>query len=506
MTIINGVETNLLARHLQEQAGLSPNGSFSGYKVDDSYYIDRNDIKGNKCTDGKDDGKIGLGSALYNSVKGVGKTIVNGVKAMFLDGNGKFSLKRTLISAATAALCFAVPPVGVAACCVGVAAGAVQVGKGIYKAFTAKTDAQAKDAWQNVGGGAFTTVVSAIGAKASYKAMQTSAAKGFIKNGELVNNSSKLSNFNNSETGKLDLKLVNKDKIGYIKALFADAKNSVVNNTMNMKNSVVSQFNKLSNKKAAKDLNSAIEKDTNALEQAKQKELETLDKNHQEELDALKQQHEQNKNSVKNTSKKKLKRSSKKHDLNAEYNQKKAEIDKTYASDKQKIEANYNEQQSTSKAAKIEELKTKNPEAYNIYEQNMQVKAHRAQLADAIQKGDRDASLTAIDTLFDEGQKGSVIKTLKTLARAKDENVAALAKELLKSQKSDSIIRALIQDMKTQGAIDTIKTYLSSTGRQILDGFTQDIPTDSLINKFGYENVLQVIEAISADVVTNSKI
>lgn len=132
---------------------------------------------GETCTDGKDDGKIGLFSAIGNAIKGVGKTIVNGVKGMFTDKNGKFSLGKTLLSIGTAALCIAVPAVGVAACVVGGTMGAVQVGKGIYNAATAKTDAEAKEAWQNIGGGAFTVGMSVVGAKAGVKGMKSAAAK-----------------------------------------------------------------------------------------------------------------------------------------------------------------------------------------------------------------------------------------------------------------------------------------------------------------------------------------
>ena len=95
------------------------------------------------CTDGKDDGKIGFFGAIGNAIKGVGKTIVNGVKGMFTNKEGKFSLGKTLLSIGTAALCIAVPAVGVAACVVGGAMGVVQVGKGIYNAATATTDAAA---------------------------------------------------------------------------------------------------------------------------------------------------------------------------------------------------------------------------------------------------------------------------------------------------------------------------------------------------------------------------
>lgn len=128
-----------------------------------------------RCTDGKDDGKIGIFSAVGNAIKGVGKTIVNGVKGMFTNSEGKFSLGKTLLSVGTAAVCIAFPAVGVAACAIGGAMGAVQVGKGIYNAATADTDAEAKEAWQNIGGGAFTVATSAVGAKAGINAVKSTS-------------------------------------------------------------------------------------------------------------------------------------------------------------------------------------------------------------------------------------------------------------------------------------------------------------------------------------------
>ena len=130
------------------------------------------------CTDGKDDGKIGFFGALGNALKGVGKTIVNGVKGMFTDSEGNFSLGKTLLSIGTVALCIAVPAVGVAACAVGAVAGGVQVAKGAIAASQATTDAEAKAAWQNIGGGLFTVGVSVAGAKASAKAVQASSTAG----------------------------------------------------------------------------------------------------------------------------------------------------------------------------------------------------------------------------------------------------------------------------------------------------------------------------------------
>lgn len=144
-----------------------------------TYANDSTQFSTSGCTDGKDDGKIGVFSAIGNTIKGVGKTIVNGVKGMFTttdeNGNTKFSLGKTLLSVGTAAACVAFPAVGLAACVVGGTMGAIQVGKGVIKAATAETDAEAKQAWQDIGGGAFTVGASVVGAKAGYNAVKNTA-------------------------------------------------------------------------------------------------------------------------------------------------------------------------------------------------------------------------------------------------------------------------------------------------------------------------------------------
>ena len=127
---------------------------------------------GNYCTDGKDDGKIGFFSALGNATQGVLKTIGSGIKGMFTGADGKFSLLKTIGSVAMAAACIAFPAVGLAACAVGGVMGAVQVGKGVYNAAKAETDAEAKAAWENIGGGVFTVASSVVGAKASLSAVK----------------------------------------------------------------------------------------------------------------------------------------------------------------------------------------------------------------------------------------------------------------------------------------------------------------------------------------------
>ena len=129
--------------------------------------------------DGQDDGKISFGKKCKNFAKGIG----NFFKGMVCDENGKFSWKRTLTTAAVAAGAVALTvATGGAATPYLVAAGAtmatVQTGKGIYKAATAKTDAEAEAAWQEIGSGTTALVGSIAGAKGALKAAGAPVPKG----------------------------------------------------------------------------------------------------------------------------------------------------------------------------------------------------------------------------------------------------------------------------------------------------------------------------------------
>ena len=121
--------------------------------------------------DGLDDGYISGKEKCKNFFKGVG----NFFKGMVCDENGKFSLKRTLTTVAVAAGAVALTvatggaatPFLVAA---GATMGAIQVGKGAYKAATAKTDAEAAAAWQDMGAGTTAVIGSVAGAKGALRA------------------------------------------------------------------------------------------------------------------------------------------------------------------------------------------------------------------------------------------------------------------------------------------------------------------------------------------------
>lgn len=226
------------------------------------------------CTDGKDDGKIGFGSALWNIIKGIGKTAVNMVKGCFTNSEGKFSLGKTLLSVGTAALCIAFPAVGLVACGVGAVAGAVQFGKGFYNAVTADTDAEAKEAWQNVGGGALTTGLSIVGAKASYGAVMKTSTAGASAAGFNKAEIAELQGLgeNCSAMGQLgkDASLLSKGS-----ALLKDMGSSTANRANAIRTSVTSSLTTSKNVKAeVKQLNEMKKANADAL--AKQEKGEQL--------------------------------------------------------------------------------------------------------------------------------------------------------------------------------------------------------------------------------------
>jgi len=126
----------------------------------------------NVSADGKDDGKI----SFKEKMKNFGVGLVAPIKKMF---SSPKNIAITALSIAGGAALIALTggaaaPVMVA---LGIAGGGIQIGKGIYKQVNAKTDAEAQQAWQQMGSGTFTVGVSAAGAKASLKAAGISNAK-----------------------------------------------------------------------------------------------------------------------------------------------------------------------------------------------------------------------------------------------------------------------------------------------------------------------------------------
>ena len=123
-------------------------------------------------SDGKDDGKISFKEKMQN----FGEGLVKPIKNIFASPKN-MAITAATIAGGTALIALtsgAAAPVMVAA---GLIGGAVQIGKGIYKQVNAKTDNDARQAWQEMGTGTFTLGVSAAGAKSSLKAAKVDGAK-----------------------------------------------------------------------------------------------------------------------------------------------------------------------------------------------------------------------------------------------------------------------------------------------------------------------------------------
>lgn len=122
--------------------------------------------------DGKDDGKISFKEKMQN----FGKGLIAPVKTMFSSPKN-IAITAASVAGGVALIALtggAAAPVMVA---LGLIGGGVQIGQGIYKQANAKTDMEARQAWQQMGSGTFTVGVSAAGAKSSLKAAGVKDAK-----------------------------------------------------------------------------------------------------------------------------------------------------------------------------------------------------------------------------------------------------------------------------------------------------------------------------------------
>lgn len=133
-------------------------------------------VEKSKAKDGKDDGKIGFFEGVGNFFKGAVDTVKNTVVGILTDP------KKLLLTAGAVALSIACPPAGVALAVAGGVMGTVTVGKGIYKACTATTDAEAEAAFQEMGGGTLQVGLSIAGAKGGLKAMSASGKSSNVLN------------------------------------------------------------------------------------------------------------------------------------------------------------------------------------------------------------------------------------------------------------------------------------------------------------------------------------
>ena len=404
MTNINGL--NNYNYKLQQQWATMPQAQqvqmmnyLNGTGATDEVIFNTVNNDGNYCTDGKDDGKIGFFSALGNATQGVGKTVVNGIKGMFTGADGKFSVLKTIGSVAMAATCIAFPAVGLAACAVGGVMGAVEVGKGIHNAATAETDAEAKAAWENIGGGTFTVASSVVGAKASYNAVQktSTAANG-------------LTSLKNNPNATLGQKAV---------ALGNDMKSSTANNFTTLKSSVTAKYGNIMN-------------DANNAKQTLEAKVKTVKNKHQS--------------------------------ASTPENQNSPQADLYKLADKTK--------------------NTKNGKPSQVDKFNA-----RAAKADP----NRTTTSTTNAGVKAQQQQNAIIKeTQAPTAKPEVANKKIGFKEIIGKTETGKALNGL-KTAEKGTKFASIKNGLTADGQAILAALNKGVPPESLIAKYGYESVAQVI-------------
>ena len=186
------------------------------------------DIFDRRCTDGKDDGKIGTGNALYHIGKGAVNGLVDMVKGCVMDENGDLSPTRMLMTGAAIGLGVLCPPAAAALCAVGAVVGGAKVAGGIYNIANAKTDAQMIEACENLGDGALTAAASVFGARASYGAIKTAATNAAKANG--------------GSQGALEALAPDASKLDWLKALGTDSWSATKHNFGTARDSLTGKY------------------------------------------------------------------------------------------------------------------------------------------------------------------------------------------------------------------------------------------------------------------------
>ncbi len=158
--MVNGVYNNYNIQNPQSKntSNVTNNSTTQG----SSWFKDWLDDKDKVCTDGNDDGKI----SFKESAASFGKGLIGIVKSVV-----KHPVATGLTIAAGVALTVATGGAALPALvATGVTLGAAQIGVGIYKASTAETDGEAKQAFETIGNGTFAVTASALSAKGALNA------------------------------------------------------------------------------------------------------------------------------------------------------------------------------------------------------------------------------------------------------------------------------------------------------------------------------------------------
>ncbi len=163
--------------------------------------------RGTVTTDGHDDGNISWWEKGANFVKGIKDTIIKPIV--------KHPFKTIGTGLLIKGACMLIPGLGPALLGVALVASVVTLGIGIWKSNTAKTDRDARSAWQKIGAGTFGTVASLIGLRKYSKAHR--AAREATNNNTKLEGQAKIDAQTRAEEAKFD-------KLAEFKALDSNAR------------------------------------------------------------------------------------------------------------------------------------------------------------------------------------------------------------------------------------------------------------------------------------------
>jgi DNA repair exonuclease SbcCD ATPase subunit len=360
---------------------------------------------------------------------------------------------KTAGTVALGAACVAFPAVGLAACAVGAVAGGAKIVTNVGKAMTAENDAEAKAAWEEVGSGGVVTAMSVAGAKASYGAMEGSLGESAaLGNKGLVENIQENGFLQTAKNLKTDATTSVKNNFAEIRDNFSVFKNDI-NATKNVK-----EYKELLSKKASGE-------ELSEAEAAKLEEFQ-YDTKLTEKVNQLEEQE------IKvGRAKKQYTKEKEAYDKElAELKQQKSEIetdlevagedDPYFAQNKAELE-DIN--------AKIDELNTNFAKTQSEY-----------------------------DTTMAQNTFGGKVKSAYADSKAK-------ASEMVDSLKGKKFDLAGFKSKLSKENLTDAAISLGTRGKAIInDIMTSDL--DGLVEKYGYENLGEILSTISGAVAMDNSV
>ena len=496
----------------------------------------------NTCTDGKEDGKIGIDGVLLNLGEGILKGAWNGIVGAVTDSNGKFSLGKTLLSVGMVGACVAFPALGAIACGIGAIAGGNQVIKGAKVAFSAKTDAEAKAAWENIGEGGSTVVGCALGAKASIGAMKSTASLSAID--DIVKSTDDIAKILGN-TDDIAASLDDTAKLTkFLKSKGIDNASEIINANKNGFSSIdemieaVSKQGKMSqlSQVGADDSLHGIEKWTKTAKAFVDDAISSSKNSGKKVIDAAQDVYKGTKSYLDyKMQKRSLNKNAQTVGADSQITSETLEIAKNKVNEsnfgKKLINA---EQQSATKKANIEQIKqngadknAKLKETLAQQKDNLETTNHRVKVEKKASKGSENSQVSKFNKRLaktQEAQKGNVRQTQAQIVQNKVDTVAEMNKEALSNNTFGNLTSrakaksktyqyltnneksSILKNIKNIKLSDVAKN-LGSDGKEILTFLQQtDSTYAQAVQQFGYDNVMEVLKVVFAYGQTNQMV